>query len=148
MANDIFDVLLAHLLSPTQSGFTAFDFETASTVKACFFDKDDDGGIPDYTNDQDIADMTLGRVPTWATCPYLTTPTVNGTAVYDAVDTVFSSLSGDEVELLIIARYTGTEADDILIAGWDTGVTGFPLQPNGGNVTVQWNGSGILSLGA
>ena len=148
MANDFFDVFLAHILSPTQSGFSAFDMETGSTVKALFFDKDDDAGIPDYVNDQDLGDMTLGRVPTSAAAPYLTSPSVDASAVFDAADTVFSALDDDPVELLIIYKYDATDANAMCIAGWDTGVTGFPLDPNGGDVTVQWNGSGILDMGA
>ena len=146
MANDLFNVFLANCIK-VQSGFSALDLTTA-TIKAIFFDKDDDGTIPDYVNDQDIADMTLGRVPALGSAPTLTSPTVSATAVFDAADTTFTALTGDQVELLVVFRDAGSEATDMLIVGWDTGVTGLPLQPNGGNVTVQWNGSGILSMGA
>jgi hypothetical protein len=47
---------------------------------------------------------------------------------------------------LIIYRHTGTEATSHLIAFFDTGVTGLPVTPNGGNITVAWSGSGIFAL--
>jgi hypothetical protein len=50
------------------------------------------------------------------------------------------------VERLILFKDTGTEATSILIAIYDTFTSGMPLTPNGGDVTVQWNASGIFSV--
>jgi hypothetical protein len=66
--------------------------------------------------------------------------------VFDADDVTFSSVTGDVSEALIIYRHTGTEATSHLIAFFDTGVTGLPVTPNGGNITVAWNASGIFAL--
>jgi hypothetical protein len=66
--------------------------------------------------------------------------------VFDADDVTFSSVTGDVSEALIIYRHTGTEATSHLIAFFDTGVTGLPVTPNGGNITVAWSGSGIFAL--
>jgi hypothetical protein len=41
---------------------------------------------------------------------------------------------------------TGTAATSPLVAYIDTGVTGLPVTPNGGNITVTWNASGIFAL--
>jgi hypothetical protein len=41
---------------------------------------------------------------------------------------------------------TGTAATSPLVAYIDTGVTGLPVTPNGGNITVTWNASGIFQL--
>lgn len=67
--------------------------------------------------------------------------------VFDADDTVLTAVTGDQFEAVILYKDTGVEATSQLIAYIDTG-TGFPLTPNGGNITVQWsNAAGkILSL--
>jgi hypothetical protein len=33
-----------------------------------------------------------------------------------------------------------------LFAFFDTGVTGFPVTPNGGNINITWHASGIVQL--
>ena len=59
--------------------------------------------------------------------------------VADANDTVFSSVSGDESEALIIFKDTGVEATSNLIAYIDTASAGLPVTPNGGDITVTWD---------
>jgi hypothetical protein len=54
--------------------------------------------------------------------------------------------SGSTVTALIIYIDTGTPGTSRLVAFIDTGVTGFPLSTNGGDVTVSWNASGIFQL--
>ena len=60
-----------------------------------------------------------------------------GTA--DAADKTFSSVSGDQSEALVIYQHTGTESTSRLIAYIDT-ATNLPVTPNGGDITVQWDG--------
>ena len=64
--------------------------------------------------------------------------------VFDAADVTFTAVTGDPSEALIIYRHTGVEATSRLIAYIDTGFTGLPVTPNGGNITVEWNASGIF----
>jgi hypothetical protein len=45
----------------------------------------------------------------------------------------------------VIYKHTGTESTSTLIAYIDSG-TNLPVTPNGGDITVQWNASGIFSL--
>ncbi len=59
--------------------------------------------------------------------------------VFDAADITFSSVTGDVSEALIIYQHTGTDATSELIAYIDTGVTGLPVTPNGGDITVTWD---------
>ena len=81
-----------------------------------------------------------------ATSGALTNTTVtNGT--FDADDVTFSSVTGDQSEALIIYIHTGSEATSRLVAYIDTGVTGLPVTPNGGNISLAWNASGIFTLG-
>lgn len=65
--------------------------------------------------------------------------------VFDAADNTISAVSGSTVEAIALAKWTGTSGTSPLLFYWDTGVTGLPLTPNGGDVTVQFNGSGIYS---
>lgn len=67
--------------------------------------------------------------------------------VFDGGDVTFTSVTGDPCEALIIYRKTaGANTEWRLVAYLDTNVTGLPVTPNGGNITVSWNGSGIFAL--
>lgn len=117
---------------------------STSTIKAMFVDHADD--TPNTSTDDFIDDiLSAARVPAIASCPALSSKTLGsvGVGVFDAADTVFSALTGDPVESLILFEDSGTEATSDLIAFWDT-ATGLPLTPNGGDVTVTWNASGIF----
>jgi len=76
----------------------------------------------------------------------ITTKTqTNGT--FDGSDVTFTSVSGATVEALVIYRKNvGANTTWPLIAYIDTGVTGLPVTPNGGNIDVTWNASGIFTL--
>ena len=76
----------------------------------------------------------------------ITTKTqTNGT--FDGDDVTFTSVSGATVEALVIYRKNGgANTTWPLIAYIDTGVTGLPVTPNGGNIDVTWNASGIFTL--
>ena len=76
----------------------------------------------------------------------LTTKTVaNG--VFDSDNPVFTAAAGDVCEALILYQHTGAaDANRRLIAFYDTGVTGLPVTPNGGDINVTVNASGWFSL--
>ena len=80
-----------------------------------------------------------------ATSPNLGSKTfANG--LFDAADTTFTAVTGDVSEALIIYVDTGAAATSRLVAFFDTGVTGLPVTPNGGDINVVWNASGIFQL--
>lgn len=67
--------------------------------------------------------------------------------VFDAADSTFATVSGTTVEALVIfIKNAGANTTWRLVAYIDTGVTGLPVTPNGGNIGVTWNGSGIFAL--
>lgn len=66
--------------------------------------------------------------------------------LFDGADVTFSAVSGDQCEALIIFIDTGTPSTSRLVAYIDTGVTGLPVTPNGGDIAVTWNASGIFQL--
>ena len=142
MANGIFVAFRNGILG---SHGTRVDLD-ADTISAMFVDHADDTPVlatDDFLND--IA--SAARVPALASCPSLGSKTIGTVAagVFDAADTVFTTLSGDQSESLILFKNTGTDTSCDLIAYWDT-ATGLPLTPNGADVTVVWNASGIFQV--
>jgi hypothetical protein len=75
----------------------------------------------------------------------LGTKTTTG-GVFDAADVTFTAVSGATVEAIAIWKDTGVAGTSQLIAFLDTGVTGLPVTPNGGDIGIQWNGSGIFAI--
>lgn len=65
---------------------------------------------------------------------------------FDHADFTFTAVTGDPSEALIWYLHTGTESTSRLICFMDTGVTGLPVTPNGGDISVTVNASGVFSL--
>lgn len=69
----------------------------------------------------------------------------NGT--FDGADVVFTSVSGATVEALILYVHNGgANTTWYLVAYLDAGIATLPLVPNGGNVTVVWDATGIFTI--
>jgi len=56
----------------------------------------------------------------------------------DANDVTFTSVSGSQLEYILIYKDTGTENTSPLIALIDT-ANGLPITPNGGDIIVTWD---------
>lgn len=113
---------------------------SSGTVKAMLVD------LADYT--YSAAHDFLDDVPSGARVG--TPQTIANKSVtnglFDGDDVSFPSVTGDQSEALIIYIDTGSEATSRLVAFLDTGVTGLPVTPNGGNIGITWNASGIFQL--
>lgn len=67
--------------------------------------------------------------------------------VFDGANLTFSSVTGSTAEALVIYRKNaGANTTWRLVAYIDTGVTGLPVTPNGGDITITWDASGIFAL--
>lgn len=67
--------------------------------------------------------------------------------VFDGADVTFTSVTGATCEAVILFRKNaGANTTWRLIAYLDTNITNLPVTPNGGNITVTWNASGIFGL--
>jgi hypothetical protein len=66
--------------------------------------------------------------------------------VFDGTDVTFTAVTGASVEAIVLYIDTGTASTSPLVAYIDTSVTGLPVTPNGGDITITWNGSGIFAL--
>jgi hypothetical protein len=136
MANALYDTFKEGIL-----GNTAFDLDT-DVIKASLIDSADytysaahdeySGGSRDVAADAIVAASGT-----------LTSPTVaNGT--FDTADFTWSSVTGDQSEAIIL--WDDTLTNDRLIAFYDTGMTGMPVTPNGGDINVTVNASGWFAL--
>jgi len=97
--------------------------------------------------------LTAAEAPAYASRLNLTSttvPTTNTVAAcgfFDAADSVFTGGSAvaattTTYEKLIIAKRQASAATDPLLYHFGT-ATGLPITPNGADITVVWNASGI-----
>lgn len=78
--------------------------------------------------------QTIGATKTYA----------NG--VFDGADVTYTAVTGATAEALVLYVDSGVAGTSRLVAYIDTGVTGLPVTPNGGDISVTWNASGIFAL--
>lgn len=142
MANALYANYKNHLLG-SSSAVHAFPDMDTDTIKVLLVDS------ADYTvnlaTNQDHADVTGAGIVSTATLASKTAGVV-AAGVFDAADTTFSAVSGDQSELLVIYKDSGTSSTSALVAYFDTFSSGMPVTPNGGDITVVWNGSGIYGF--
>lgn len=138
MANAIYPEYKEFLLSASANVSLNVDDSTDGPFCALV-----DTGTYTYNAAHDFYNDLSGIV---GTDQRITAPTVaNGT--FDGGDLTYTSVSGNSVEALVIYRHnSGANTTWKLVVYLDSSVTGLPVTPNGGNITVTWNASGIFSL--
>ena len=146
MANALFDDYRNNMLGDNTYTNVQLD---ADTIKTFFVDHGVD--TPVVTDRYVNPGITAGaQVPAYASAATILTKTIGtlGVGVFDAVDTTHTSLSGASAESMVLFKDSGADTTSPLLVFFDAGgfASGMPLSPNGGNVTVQWNASGIFSL--
>ena len=129
----------AQLGNPTHS---VIDFDT-DNIDVSLLDQTDSGTITAATVDYDEVDTATVVATTDVASP---TIGVVGTGVFDAADTTFSSVTGDAADYLVLWKNSGSAATSPLAVTFDSATTGLPVTPNGGNIVVTWNASGILAI--
>ena len=102
-----------------------------------------DTGTYTYSAAHNAYDDLLGVVGTES--PAFTTKTFTD-GVFDADNIVFSAVTGATVEAIVVFLDTGVPANDLLVCYIDSASSGLPATPNGGDINVNWNVSGICSL--
>jgi hypothetical protein len=118
--------------------FTANNNVAAGTVKCALVDT----GTYTYNAAHQFFSSLSGVVGTPQTLGSKTY--VNG--LFDAADITVPGVTGASVEALVLYIDTGVAGTSPLISYVDTGVTGLPVTPNGGDINVAWNASGIIQL--
>lgn len=65
----------------------------------------------------------------------------------DGDNVTFSAVTGNQSEALVLyVKNAGANTTWRLFAYIDTGITNMPVTPNGGDITVSWNASGIVQI--
>ena len=81
-----------------------------------------------------------------AISPQLTLPTIVD-GVFDTADFTWVAVTGAQAEAILLYNDTPTApVADPLVALYDTGMTGMPVTPNGGNINVTVHASGWFAL--
>ncbi len=76
----------------------------------------------------------------------ISTPTTTA-GTFDGDDVTFTAVTGASVEALIIYRHnSGANTTWKLVYYTDINVTGLPVTPNGGNISIVWAVSGIFTI--
>jgi hypothetical protein len=108
------------------------------TVKVALVDT----GVYTYSAAHEFLTSLTGVVGTAQTIA--ATTVTNG--LFDGDNVTYSGVTGNSVEALVIYIDTTVAATSRLVAYIDSGVTGLPVTPNGGDITVTWSVSGIFQL--
>jgi hypothetical protein len=133
MANALYPKWKEQLLQ-----FTANNNLSAGTVKVALVTS----GYTYSSSDQFYSSVSASVVGTPQTIGSKTF--TNG--VFDGGDVTFTAVTGSQVTRLVIYIDTGSAATSPLVAFIDTGVTNLPVTPNGGDISITWNASGIFAL--
>lgn len=141
MANAFYTAFLNGILG---SHATRVDLD-ADTIKMVLTDHGTDTPVPG--TDAFYSAISAGTVGALSSALASKTIGTVGVGVFDAADLspAFTAVSGASVESLSVLKDTGVAATSDLIAYFDT-ATGLPLTPNGGDVNVAFNASGILKV--
>jgi hypothetical protein len=138
MANAVYPEYKEFLLSASANVSLNVDDTTDGPFVALV-----DTGTYTYSSAHDFYSDLSGIV---GTDQRIASPTVaNGT--FDGADVTFTAVSGSTVEALVIYRHnSGANTTWKLVLYQDSSVTGLPVTPNGGDIVVTWNASGIFTI--
>jgi len=144
MANFFDDFRMEQFNPGGGSTHGAVDF-VSDTIHAALIDT---GTVdPAIATHQDWANLTAAEIGTDTALTSKTWTIATNVGTFDAADLTFSSVSGATAEELVLFKWSGADATSILIMQWDsTDVTGLAVTPNGGDITVTWNASGIFAV--
>ena len=134
MANALYPKWKEQLLQ-----FTTNNNLSAGTVRVALVDT---GAYTYNAADQFYSSVTAAAVGT----PQIIGSKTFVNGVFDGADVTFTAVTGNSVEALVLYVDTGTAGTSPLVAYIDTSVTGLPVTPNGGNIAITWNASGIFQL--
>lgn len=110
----------------------------SDTIKAILSD------AGDYTYSaahDELADVAAGAIV--ATSSGLGSTTI-ASGVFDSADFSWTAVTGDQCEQVIL--YNDTHAGDALVAFYDSGMSGMPVTPNGGDINFTVHASGWFAL--
>jgi len=143
MANALYENYRNLLIGDDSAAHTLTDWDTDAVWAALI---DDGVYTVNLTTDQDYDDLS-GIVTNGESVLGSVTAGDVGVGVVDAANTTFTSVTGNESENVVLWEVIGgSTAVDPLLVFFDTFASGMPVTPNGGDITIQWNGSGIFQI--
>jgi len=138
MANAIYPLFLQELMKGTSNNLLNSTEGTTGVYAALV-----DTGTYTYSASHQFYSSLSGVVGTDQ--EILTKTQTNGT--FDGTDITYTAVTGNTVEAIVLYRKNaGANTTWPLIAYLDTGHTGLPFTPNGGDAVIAWNASGIFKL--
>ncbi len=138
MANAIYPLFLQELMKGTSNNLLNSTEGTTGVYAALV-----DTGTYTYSAAHQFYSSLSGVVGTDQ--EILTKTQTTGT--FDGTDVTYTAVTGNTVEAIVLYRKNaGANTTWPLIAYLDTGHTGLPFTPNGGDAVIAWNASGIFKL--
>jgi hypothetical protein len=107
-----------------------------------------DTGAYTYSSTHDFWDDASAAAIGGTAGQRIVAPNLTSTVgVFDGNDVTFSTVTGVNAEALVIYRHNaGAASTWRLVAYLDSQVTGLPVLPNGGDITITWASGGIFGL--
>lgn len=135
MANALYDTFKQGL------GLKVFDMD-ADVSKATLIDS------ADYTYSAAHDEYSGASADVGAAAKVAASGDISGTwssaGVFDSSDFAWTAVSGDQSEAVIL--WDDTTTNDRLVAFYDTGMTGMPVTPSGGDINFTVHTSGWFAL--
>lgn len=141
MANAIYPAFKNGLLQGSYNLSTA-------TVKVSLVNTSGGGTTYTYSAAHDFFDDVPSGAIFATSSAGLTTKTFTA-GTFDADNLTFTAVatSANTIDALILWIDTaGASSTDPLVAYLDTGISGLPTSPNGGDITITWDAAGIFTL--
>ena len=138
MANAIYPLFKQELMKGTSNNLLNSSEGTTGVYAALV-----DTGTYTYSASHQFYSSLSGVVGTDQ--EILTKTQTSGT--FDGDNVTYTGVTGSSAEAIVLYRKNaGANTTWPLIAYLDTSVTGLPVTPNSGNITITWNASGIFTL--
>lgn len=140
MANDMFKLYKERLVDLNRGGLSGVDWNT-DTIKCALVTS---GYTPNLTTHEFWSSVVANVAGTPQT---LTSVTVALGFVNCASPITFTAVApGTAINYIVFFKDTGTNGTSPVLVIYDT-ATGLPVTPNGGNITVTINASGVVNFG-
>lgn len=139
MANALFDSYRNILVGNSATALVDWN---ADTMKAALIDAGTvDPNVATHDFWDDLVAAAIGTPVTLASVTYPSAGKV------DCADFTFTAVSGATAEELTLYKSTGTNSTSPLCVNYDTFSSGMPVTPNGGDINVVVNASGLITVG-
>lgn len=141
MSNAIYPAFKAALMIGTYN-------MSSATVKVSLVNTAGSGTLYTYSAAHDFFDDVASGSIFATSAAGLTSKTFTA-GTFDADNITFTAVttSANTIDAVILWIDTaGASSTDPLVAYLDTGISGLPTSPNGGDITITWDVAGIFTL--